>query len=79
MSDNRCTPIRKGAIMYGFSKYGSQERYDEWNTTQVKLKLNNKTDADILKWIKEQKYGRGTSVHGAIKTLIREEIARSHS
>ena len=55
MSDNRCTPIRKGAIMYGFSKYGSQERYDEWNTTQVKLKLNNKTDADILKWIKEQK------------------------
>ena len=39
MSDNRCTPIRKGAIMYGFSKYGSQERYDEWNTTQVKLKL----------------------------------------
>lgn len=34
--------------MYGFSKYEAQGRYDEWNTTQVKLKLNNKTDADIL-------------------------------
>lgn len=33
--------------MYGFSKYEAQGRYDEWNTTQVKLKLNNKTDADI--------------------------------
>ena len=31
--------------MYGFSKYEAQGRYDEWNTTQVKLKLNNKTDA----------------------------------
>ena len=25
--------------------------YDEMHTTQVKLKLNNKTDADILDWI----------------------------
>lgn len=62
--------------MYSFSKYGAQERYDEWNTTQVKLKLNNRTDADILAWIREQKYGRDTSVQGAIKALIREDIAR---
>lgn len=62
--------------MYGFSKYEAQQRYDEWNTTQIKLKLNNKTDADILAWVKKQKYGRDTSVQGAIKALIRADIAR---
>lgn len=65
--------------MYGFSKYEAQQRYDEWNTTQIKLKLNNKTDADILAWVKKQKYGRDTSVQGAIKALIRADIARSRA
>lgn len=63
--------------MYGFGKYDAQSTYDESNTTQVKLKLNNKTDADILLWIKKQKYARNSSMQGAIKALIREEIARS--
>ena len=63
--------------MYGFSKYEAQERYDTFNTVQVKLKLNQKTDADILAWIRQHKYGRETSVHGAIKALIREDIARA--
>ena len=36
--------------MYGFSKYDAQDRYDSYNTVQVKLKLNMKTDADILAW-----------------------------
>lgn len=62
--------------MYGFGKYDAQNRYDEWNTVQVKLKLNKNTDRDILKWIDGQKYGRGTSVQGAIKALIRQELAR---
>lgn len=62
--------------MFYTGKYERQSRYDEWNTTQVKLKLNQKTDADILKWIREQKYSRTSSIQGAIKTLIREEIAR---
>lgn len=62
--------------MYGFSKYDAQERYDGWNTTQVKLKLNNKTDADILAWVRGKKYSRDTSVQGAIKALIRADIAR---
>ena len=53
--------------MYGFSKYEAQERYDTFNTVQVKLKLNQKTDADILAWIRQHKYGRETSVQGAIK------------
>lgn len=63
--------------MYGFSKYDSQWRYDEHNTTQIKLKLNKKTDADILAWAKEQKYGRDTSIQGAIKALIRAELSRN--
>ena len=62
--------------MFSTGKYERQSRYDEWNTTQVKLKLNQKTDADILKWIREQKYSRTSPIQGAMKTLIREEIAR---
>lgn len=63
--------------MYGFGKYDSQNLYDEFNTTQVKLKLNNKTDADILSWIRKHKYAKDSSAQGAIKALIREDIARS--
>ena len=65
--------------MYGFSKYEAQERYDTFNTVQVKLKLNQKTDADILAWIRQHKYGRETSVQGAIKALIREDITRAQA
>ncbi len=61
--------------MFDFGKYDSQNRYDEWNTTQVKLKLNRKTDADILSWIEEHRCARGSSVQGAIKALIRGDIA----
>nr|DAV22283.1 MAG TPA: hypothetical protein [Caudoviricetes sp.] len=65
--------------MYGFSKYDAQDRYDCYNTVQVKLKLNMKTDADILAWVRQHKYGRDTSVQGAIKALIREDIARGQA
>ncbi len=65
-------------MFYG-GKYDAQNRYDEWNTTQIKLKLNNKTDQDILAWIKKHKYGRDTSVQGAIKSLIREDITRGNT
>ena len=54
-----------------------QNWYDEMHTQQVKLKLNKKTDADILEWISSQRYNRSTSVQGEIKRLIRQEIARS--
>ena len=53
--------------------------YDELHTTQVKLKLNNKTDADILDWISDQKKDFRKSAQGEIKRLIREEIARTTS
>lgn len=65
--------------MYGFSKYDAQDRYDSYHTVQVKLKLNRKTDADILDWVSQHKYGRDTSVQGAIKALIREDIARGQA
>lgn len=45
--------------------------WDRTNTTQLKLKLNNKTDADILDWLEKQ-----DSKQGAIKKLIRETISR---
>jgi hypothetical protein len=60
--------------MWGDSKYGAQIRYDEYNTTQVKLKLNYKTDADVIKWINRHKASRDSSVQGAIKALIWKEL-----
>ncbi len=62
--------------MFETGKYDAQERYDEWNTTQVKLKLNRKTDADILAWVQRHRFNRDSSIQGAIKELIREDIAR---
>lgn len=55
-----------------------QNWYDETHTTQVKLKLNNKTDADILEWLHKQQWNRGTSMQGEIKRLIRNEIAKTN-
>jgi len=47
-------------------------RWDAANTIQVKLKLNKRTDADIL-----QKLSSVSSKQGYIKELIRADIARS--
>ena len=44
-------------------------KYDAANTVQVHLKLNLKTDADILEWMSKQK-----TVQGSIKQLIRDKI-----
>ena len=57
------------------SKYEAQNRYDAFNTTQVKLKLNHKTDADILKWIRQKKRDCNSTVQGSLKELIRKQIA----
>ena len=54
-----------------------QNWYDEIHTTQIKLKLNRKTDADILNWLWKQQRGFTTSMQGEIKRLIREEIAKT--
>ena len=54
-----------------------QNWYDEMHTTQIKLKLNRKTDADILEWLYRKKRNCGTSMQGEIKRLIREEIQKA--
>lgn len=44
-------------------------RYDAANTTQLKMKLNNITDADILKQLSTK-----INKQGYIKDLIRQDI-----
>ena len=51
-------------------KYASQQKYDKANTTQIRMKLNLKTDADIL-----EKLESVGNKQGYIKALIREDIA----
>lgn len=54
-----------------------QNWYDEMHTAQIKLKLNKKTDADILQWLWKQKIDRTKTMQGEIKRLIREEIEKT--
>ena len=49
----------------------AQAKYDAEHTKRISLKLNLRTDLDIIKWTWRQH-----SVQGSIKRLIREEIAR---
>ncbi len=53
------------------AKKRANARYDETHTKQIKLKLNIKTDADIL-----NKLDRIRNVQGYIKSLIRSDIER---
>lgn len=46
-------------------------KYDAANTTRVMLKLNNKTDADIL-----QKLAEVQNKQGYIKELIRKDLQK---
>ena len=52
-------------------KFMPQARYDADNTVQIHLKLNTKTDADIL-----QQLDAVESKQGYIKRLIREDVER---
>lgn len=53
------------------AKKRANQKYDANNTQQVKLKLNVKTDADILNKLKQVE-----TVQGYIKRLIREDLAK---
>ena len=53
--------------------YKYTKKYDENNTTRVQLKLNNKTDADIIEYLNSVDNKQGT-----IKRLLREEISRGN-
>ena len=46
-------------------------KYDAANTTQVHLKLNNKTDAEIIEHLNGKE-----NVQGYIKKLIREDMKK---
>lgn len=48
-----------------------QRAYDREMTTTVTMKLNKKTDADILEWL-----GRQESRQAYLKELIRKDIKR---
>ena len=52
----------------------AQAKYDKDNTVQVKLKLNKKTDSDIIKRLSEV-----DSKQGYIKELIRLNILQDNS
>lgn len=52
-------------------KYASQQKYDKANTTQIRMKLNLKTDADIL-----EKLESVGNKQGYIKALIRADIEK---
>ena len=49
------------------------KKYDSANTTQFHLKLNNKTDADIIRVLKETE-----NAQGYIKQLIRDDMTRKN-
>ena len=51
----------------------AQSRYDASHTRSYSLKLNTKTDEDIILWLRTK-----PSIQGAIKQLIREEIHREN-
>lgn len=51
----------------------AQARYDADNTVRVSLKLNKRTDQDIIMWLNRQ-----DSKQGAVKQLIRQELSTSN-
>ena len=62
---------RKGAINYMNKTSEKQARYDAKATVRVGLKLNRKTDADVI-----QRLTSVESMQGYIKKLIRQDIER---
>ena len=52
----------------------AQAKYDKDNTVQVKLKLNKKTDKDII-----DRLAAADNIQGYIKELIRLDILRDNS
>lgn len=54
------------------SQVRAQAKYDAAHTVRISLKLNTRTDRDIIAWLQKQ-----TSKQGAIKQLIREKIEQT--
>ena len=47
-------------------------QYDRENTRRINLKLNNKTDADVIDWLKAKKDTEKIQTY--LKRLIREDM-----
>lgn len=60
-----------GGIKVTERKVTPQERYDQTNTTQIKLKLNLKADSDIL-----EKLESVPNKSGYLKKLIHDDIIK---
>jgi hypothetical protein len=54
------------------AKLRANRKYDEEHTRQYHLKLNMRTDIDIIKWLNWESGER--SIQGYIKRLIREDM-----
>ena len=52
----------------------AQAKYDKDNTVQIKLKLNKKTDKDII-----DRLSAADNIQGYIKELIRLDILKDNS
>ena len=46
-------------------------QYEKENIRQIRLKVNRKTEPELLEWIEKQK-----NIQGYIKQLIREDMKR---
>ena len=78
-NNDRYIPIAKEDKMRDWidsmqARTKAQEKYDKEHTKGIYLKLNLRTDLDIIRWLWEQ-----PSKQGAIKRLIREEIAHKNA
>ena len=51
-----------------------QKKYNKEHTIQYGLKLNKKTDADLIDWLNQQE-----SKQGAMKAAMRQMISRQTS
>lgn len=58
--------------MVSKARIKANDKYDKDNTVQVKMKLNKKTDSDILEQLDKQ-----SNKQGYIKRLIREDINKN--
>lgn len=57
--------------MVSDSQSRAQKKYDQAKTKSFGLKLVKATDADVIEWLEKQ-----DNRQGAIKQLIRDQIAR---
>lgn len=53
-------------------KYQAQMKYDKANTQTFSVKLNNKTDSELIDWLSKQPNKQG-AIKSAIKKYIEEE------